>query len=71
MMDETQYRIEYTITRRQPGEDDFTEFGFGSSGGWPDLRSCAYEVTSEIENELWTEAVNQQVPGMPKSGGKA
>ena len=40
--DETEYRIDFTITRRQPGDDDFAEIGFGSSGAWPDVEQCAH-----------------------------
>ena len=49
----TQYRIEYTLQRRQPGDDDFTDIGFGSSGGWESPRECAHMVASDIDNNAW------------------
>lgn len=49
----TEFRIDYSITRRRPGEENFTEVGFGSSGAWSDLRQCAHMLTSDIDNEGW------------------
>jgi hypothetical protein len=59
-MSGTEYRIEFTITRCQPGEDDFTEVGFGSSGAWTDLDQCAHMVSSAVQNGDW-----EREPGMP------
>jgi hypothetical protein len=47
------YRIDYTITRRQDGEDDFTEIGFGSSGAWSDVSQAAHMVQSSVQNREW------------------
>lgn len=58
--EETEYRIEYRITRQQPGEDDFTEIGFGSSGGWNSVEQCAYALSSAVQNREW-----ETEPGQP------
>jgi len=56
----TDYRIDFTITRRRDGEDDFTDVGFGSSGANDDVDAALYEVQSIVQNRVWeTEA------GMP------
>lgn len=49
----TEYRIEFTITRQEDGEDDFSEIGFGSSGAWSALDQCAHIVASIIDNNTW------------------
>jgi hypothetical protein len=59
-MSAPEFRIEYSIQRQLPGEDDFTEVGFGSSGGWNDIASAAYAVESDIANRNW-----ETQPGMP------
>lgn len=56
----TEFRIEYTITRRRDGEEDFTEIGFGSSGTWSDVDQCAHMVDSAVQNLAW-----ETEPGMP------
>ena len=50
---ECEFRIEYTIQRRRPADEDFVEIGFGSSGGWGRLGAAAYEVESQIANQCW------------------
>ena len=32
---------------------DYTEIGFGSSGGWSSPEACAYAVGSDIQNYCW------------------
>jgi hypothetical protein len=54
------YRIEFTIQRREPGDEDFTEIGFGSSGGSDSVDGAAYAVESIVQNRLW-----ETTPGMP------
>jgi hypothetical protein len=49
----TLYRIEYSIQRRLPGEDDYTEIGFGSSGGWDDIDTAAHMIESEVLRGEW------------------
>ena len=56
----TDYRIEFTIQRREPGDDDFTDIGFGSSGTWDDVETALYSVQSTIQNRVW-----ETSPGMP------
>jgi len=58
--DDTEYRVEYTIQRRQPGDDDFTDIGFGSSGAWQTPQACSHMVASDIDNYAW-----ETTPGMP------
>lgn len=56
----TDYRIRFTIERRTEDEEDFTDIGFGSSGGARNVADALYEVDSIIQNWQWeTEA------GMP------
>ena len=54
------YRIDYTITRRLPDEEDFAEIGFGSSGAWSSLDAAAYAIESDIQNGTW-----ETLPGQP------
>jgi hypothetical protein len=56
----TEYRVEFTITRRQDGEEDFTEVGFGSSAAWETVAGAAYEAESIIQNRIW-----ETTGGMP------
>ncbi|MEV5819258.1 hypothetical protein AB0L22_08795 [Micromonospora haikouensis] len=55
-----EYRINYTIERRLPGETDPTEIGFGSSGAWGDLDAALYSVQSDVQNRQW-----ETEPGQP------
>jgi hypothetical protein len=49
----TEYRIDFTITRRRDGDEDFTEVGFGSSGAWGSVGAAAYEMESIVQNRMW------------------
>lgn len=60
MMPADEYRIEFSIQRQQPGEDDFAEIGFGSSGSCSDPESAVYAVSSAVQNGEW-----ETVSGMP------
>ena len=55
-----EYRVEFSITRRLPGEDDFTEVGFGSSGAWGTVAQASHIAASAIEAREWETA-----DGMP------
>jgi hypothetical protein len=55
-----EYRIEFSIQRREEGEDDFTEIGFGSSGAWSTLAACTFSIDSGVTNGEW-----ETTPGMP------
>lgn len=48
-----EYRIDFTITRRQDGDEDFTEIGFGSSGAWERIDAASYAMESDIQNRIW------------------
>lgn len=49
----TEYRIEYSIQRRNEDEDDFTEVGFGSSGAWGSVAQCAHMLSADIDHRTW------------------
>ena len=55
-----EYQIDYTITRRDDGGEDFTEIGFGSSGAWERVDAALYAVESDVQNRQW-----ETSPGMP------
>ena len=50
-----EYRIEYTIQRmdEEVGEADFTDVGFGSSGGWSNVDSALHALASDVGNANW------------------
>lgn len=52
-MAEIEYRIDYAITRRGPGDEDFKEIGFGSTVGAATVNAAVYDVESDIQNRLW------------------
>ncbi len=56
----TQYRIDFTISRRLPGEDDYTEIGFGASGSSGSVEHAAHLLQSAIVHGEW-----ETRPGMP------
>lgn len=60
MAEPTDYLIEFTIKRQRPGEDDFTEIGFGSSGAWGDIDMCGHMILSGLQNGEW-----ETEPGQP------
>lgn len=52
--EQPEYRVEFSITRRLPGEDDFTEIGFGSSGAWESVDQAGHMALSAITRpEEW------------------
>lgn len=53
MDDVTDYRIDFTITRRKPGEDDFSEIGFGSSGAWDSPEQAADMIGADLQHGTW------------------
>jgi hypothetical protein len=60
--DETEYRIEFQVQRREPGADDFTEVGFGSSGGWHSVDQASHIAESMIEHREWETTADQPDP---------
>jgi hypothetical protein len=69
--DQTEYRINYTITRRQPGAEDVTEIGFGSSTGDRDIDGALYEVQSDVQNFQWETEPGQPDPEQIRADIKA
>lgn len=55
------YRIEFSVTRRQRPEDDFSEVGFGSTGEWSTPEQAAHILQSMIEHREW-----ETTDGMPE-----
>lgn len=47
------YRIEFQVQRREPGDEDFTEIGFGSSGGWGSVDQAAHILQSMVDHREW------------------
>lgn len=64
--DETSYRIEFQVQRRRPGEEDFTEIGFASSGGWGTPAEAAHMVSSAVDNYEWETQDGQPDPAEVK-----
>lgn len=59
----SEFRIDYTIHRRNAGHDDFTEIGFGSSGGdHSDVDAALYAIQSDIQNRQWETVIGQPEP---------
>lgn len=58
----TEYRIDYTIQRWEPGEEDFTEIGFGSSGASSDFDACVFALQSDVTNGIWETEKGQPSP---------
>ena len=65
--DEIEYEIVYTLRRRLPGEEDFSEIGFGISGMWTSPEQCAYIVTSDIQSFGWETEGDMPDPGQIKA----
>lgn len=57
---DSDYRITFTIERRQDGESDFTEVGFGCSGTSSSPEHAAHLLQSAIEHREW-----ETTDGMP------
>jgi hypothetical protein len=58
-----EYRIDFSIQRRDDGDEDFVEIGFGSSGACGDADQAAYEVESVVQNRLWETSEGMPDPG--------
>ena len=48
-----EYRIEFSIQRQNPTDDDYAEIGFGSSGVCADVDQAAHTVQSLVQNREW------------------
>lgn len=62
MDDETEYRIEFTIQRKRPGDEDFTDIGFGSSGGWHGIDAAENIAGATIQNYEWETSAGMPTP---------
>ncbi|WGW12729.1 hypothetical protein LWF01_02860 [Saxibacter everestensis] len=55
-MSETEYRIDFSILSREPGEEDFTEIGFGSTAAESSIGQAAGHMAhGAIQNQEWDE----------------
>lgn len=61
-MNETDYRIEYSIQRKRHDDEDFVEIGFGSSCDYGDIESAIEHVASDIDNLNWEHTREQPSP---------
>lgn len=52
---ERDYRIDFSILERKPGEEDFVEIGFGSTCTSERVDSCAFDVMAQVQNGEWDE----------------
>lgn len=57
-----EYRIEFSIQRRDDGAADFTEVGFGSSGAWSDVDQAAHDLQSAVVNREWETSAGMPAP---------
>lgn len=53
MTEEIEYRIEYTVQRKMPDDDDFVDIGFGSSGECDSPSSATFALGSYVDNWQW------------------
>ena len=49
----SEYRIDFQVMRRLPGEEDFTEHGFGSTCASGSIYEAAHDVLSALQNNEW------------------
>lgn len=55
-MSAPEYRVDFSILRRLPGEDDYTEVGFGSTpGDNATISDAAHDALSALQNDEWDE----------------
>lgn len=58
----TDYRIDFTITRRTEDDDDFVEIGFGSSGEWSTPAQAAEMLAAGVEHYEWETSAGMPDP---------
>lgn len=51
----TDYRIDFSIMKREDGEEDFTEFAFGSTMSSSTILEAGFDAHAGIQNEEWDE----------------
>lgn len=49
------YRIDFSIMRRKAGEEDFTEYAFGSTMSSSTIQEAGFDAHAAIQNEEWDE----------------
>lgn len=56
----SEYRIDFQIMRRRDGEDDFTEYAFGSTPAEVSIDQAAHSVLSALQNDEYD--ITEEVP---------
>ena len=59
-MSRYEYDITYAIRRRSDEDDDYTEIGFGATGGWSTPEQAVHTLASAVAHYEW-----ETEPGMP------
>lgn len=49
----TDYRIDFSIMKREAGEEDFTELGFGSTASSSTIQEAGFDAYAAIRNDEW------------------
>ncbi|WP_341856403.1 hypothetical protein [Brachybacterium sp. GPGPB12] len=49
------YRIDFSIMRREEGEEDFSEYAFGSTASSETIQEAGFDAYAAIQNEEWDE----------------
>lgn len=50
-----EFRIDFSIMRRREGEEDFAEYGFGSTTAENSIDMASHMALSCLQNEEWDE----------------
>jgi len=67
----TEYRVDFTITRLEDGDEDFTEIGFGSSGAWATPAQAAEMLAAGVEHYEWETSAGMPDPEDVKAAVEA
>lgn len=51
----TDYRVDFSIMKRETGQEDFTEFAFGSTMSSTTIQEAGFDAHAAIQNEEWDE----------------
>lgn len=49
------YRVDLSIMKRETGQEDFTEFAFGSTMSSTTIQEAGFDAHAAIQNEEWDE----------------
>lgn len=55
----SEYRIDFSIMRREEGEEDFSEYAFGSTWAESSIYAAGYMALSAIQNEEYDITVEE------------